>query len=207
MNKEWLDKWNDRYRNEVYAFGETPNEFLKTQLEKLNAGTILFPAEGEGRNAMFAAMLGWKAHAFDISIEGKRKAIRLAKRNGVAIDYKIGELPDLNYQSEQFDAIALIYAHFPAEIKSRYHRLLSSYLRNGGIVLFEAFSKSHLKYVVENPGVGGPRDIGSLFSIDELKSDFLGYEIIELAEKEIELNEGLHHVGRGAVIRFVGIKK
>jgi len=206
MKNEWLDKWNDRYRSEAYAFGETPNEFLKTQLEKLKAGTILFPAEGEGRNAVFAATLGWRAHAFDISMEGKKKAIKLAKRNNVEIDYKIGELPDLNYQPQQFDAIALIYAHFPADIKSYYHQLLSSYLRKGGIVIFEAFSKNHLEYVVKNPGVGGPRDIGSLFSVDELKSDFSAYEIIELAEKEIELNEGLHHVGKGAVIRFVGKK-
>ena len=206
MKNEWLDKWNDRYRSEAYAFGETPNEFLKTQLEKLKVGTILFPAEGEGRNAVFAATLGWRAHAFDISMEGKKKAIQLARRNDVEIDYKIGELPDLNYLPEQFDAIALIYAHFPAEIKSHYHQLLSSYLRKGGIIIFEAFSKNHLEYVVKNPGVGGPRDIASLFSVDELKSDFSAYEIIELAEKEIELNEGLHHVGKGAVIRFVGKK-
>ena len=45
-----------------------------------------------------------------------------------------------------------------------------------------------------------------LFSIDELKSDFVNYEIIELAEKEIELNEGLFHNGKGSVIRFVGRK-
>ena len=46
-----------------------------------------------------------------------------------------------------------------------------------------------------------------LFSIDELKSDFANYEIIELVEKEIELNEGSFHNGLGSVIRFVGRKK
>ena len=207
MNTAWLDKWNDRYRNDVYAFGEKPNEYLKTQLAKLNAGSILFPAEGEGRNAVFAATLGWDVHAFDISIEGKNKAIKLAKQNEVDIDYKVGELPFLDYQPEQFDAVALIYAHFPAEIKSQYHQMLGNYLRKCGTVIFEAFSKNHLSYLDKNPGVGGPRDIASLFSIDELKSDFSEYEIIELAEEEIELNEGLHHVGQGMVIRFVGRKK
>jgi len=29
-------------------------------------GKVLFPAEGEGRNAVHAAMLGWEVHAFDI---------------------------------------------------------------------------------------------------------------------------------------------
>ena len=46
-----------------------------------------------------------------------------------------------------------------------------------------------------------------LFSIDELKSDFVNYEIIELEEKEIELNEGVFHNGKGSVVRFVGRKK
>lgn len=45
-----------------------------------------------------------------------------------------------------------------------------------------------------------------LFSIDEIKSDFDKYEIIELEEKEIELKEGLFHNGEGSVIRFVGRK-
>jgi len=46
-----------------------------------------------------------------------------------------------------------------------------------------------------------------LFSIDELKSDFANYEILELTEKEIELNEGQFHNGTSSVIQFVGRKK
>ena len=102
-----------------YAYGEQPNNFLREELEKLKPGTILFPAEGEGRNAVFAAKLGWNVSAFDISGEGKNKAPRLAETNKVTIDYQVGELEKLNYNPEQFDAIALIYAHFPADIKSR----------------------------------------------------------------------------------------
>ncbi|MEI9943031.1 MAG: hypothetical protein WDN26_02310 [Chitinophagaceae bacterium] len=51
--------------------------------------------------------------------------------------------------------------------------------------------------------MGGPKDINMLFSIDELKSDFANYEIIELEEKEIELNEGEFHNGKGSVIRLL----
>jgi len=56
-----------------------PNNYLKEQLSKLDVGSILFPAEGEGRNAVFAARLGWTVSAFDISTEGKLKAIKLAE--------------------------------------------------------------------------------------------------------------------------------
>ena len=176
-------------------------------MTKLTVGTILFPAEGEGRNAVFAAKLGWMVSAFDISNEGKIKAIRLAEKNNVTIDYKVGELRTLDFETEQFDVIALIYAHFPANIKSLYHKTFDKYLKNDGIVIFESFSKKHIDYVTANEKVGGPKDIESLFSIDEIKSDFPDYEIIELVEKEIELNEGLFHNGAGSVIRFIGRKK
>src|SRR5438045_8268388 len=104
-----LPRWNERYSKDEFAFGESPNNYLKEQLEKLDVGTILFPAEGEGRNAVFAAKLGWTVSAFDISEEGKNKAFRLAEANEVTIDYQLGELQTLNYDPEQFDVIASIY--------------------------------------------------------------------------------------------------
>jgi cyclopropane fatty-acyl-phospholipid synthase-like methyltransferase len=180
---------------------------LKEQLENLPAGKILFPAEGEGRNAVFAAKLGWTVVAFDISTEGQKKARRLAEKNNVVIDYKVGELETLNFTEGEFDAIALIYAHFPAIIKSQLHKSLDKYLHRGGTVIFEAFSKNHLNYLARNENIGGPKDIESLFSIEEIKIDFSNYDVIELKETEIFLNEGLYHNGHGSVIRFVGRKK
>ncbi|MDH6254231.1 SAM-dependent methyltransferase [Chryseobacterium sp. H1D6B] len=207
MTDTWLDRWNERYSSDEFAYGIHPNNYLKVQLEKLNPKNILFPAEGEGRNAVFAAKLGWKVAAFDISEEGKNKALQLAKDNNVQIDYQVGELETLDFHTEQFSCIALIYAHFPADIKSSIHKMLNQYLLEGGIIIFEAFSKNHLDYVLKNEKVGGPKDIDSLFSIEEIKSDFENYEILELEETEIELNEGLFHNGTGSVIRFVGKKK
>ena len=103
--------------------------------------------------------------------------------------------------------MALIYAHFPTDIKSSYHKALDKYLRKGGIVIFEAFSKKHLDYIARNENVGGPKEFAMLFSIEEIKADFANYEIIELEEKEIELKEGSFHNGTGSVIRFTGRKK
>jgi len=206
-NELWTARWDDRYSNEEFAYGEEPNNYLKKQLAKLAVGSTLFPAEGEGRNAVFAAKSGWNVSAFDISIEGKNKAVKLAKKNEVTIDYKVGELETLGFEPDQFDAIALIYAHFPADIKSYYHKALDKYLKKKGTIIFEAFSKKHIDYVTANEKIGGPKDIESLFSIEEIKADFPNYEIVELVEQEIELKEGLYHNGTGSVIRFIGRKK
>jgi 2-polyprenyl-3-methyl-5-hydroxy-6-metoxy-1,4-benzoquinol methylase len=199
--------WDERYSKEDYAYGTEPNNYLKEQLQTLPAGSILFPAEGEGRNAVYAAKLGWNVVAFDISAAGKKKAMTLAEAEGVSIDYQVGSLESLKYEAQQFDALALIYAHFPADLKSRYHKLLDTYVRPGGWIVFEAFSKSHLAYNSRNEQVGGPKDVNVLFSVEEVQADFPNYEIIQLEEQEVVLNEGLYHKGLGSVIRFKGRKK
>lgn len=201
------DFWNERYRQKEFAYGEGPNLFFKQEIEKLQPGKILFPAEGEGRNAVYAAKKGWTVSAFDISIEGKNKALELAKKNNVSIEYEVGQLPDLNYRVEQFDVIALVYAHFSADTKSKYHKLLDKYLKPGGLIIFEAFGKKQIEYQAKNKKAGGPKNLDVLFSIDELKSDFANYRFIELTEKEVELSEGLYHNGKSSVIRFVAQKK
>ena len=48
------DFWNERYDEESYAYGNSPNVFFKQQLDKLKVGSLLLPAEGEGRNAVYA---------------------------------------------------------------------------------------------------------------------------------------------------------
>jgi 2-polyprenyl-3-methyl-5-hydroxy-6-metoxy-1,4-benzoquinol methylase len=200
------EKWDDRYSKKEFAYGELPNVYLKEQLSKISAGTILFPAEGEGRNSVYAAKLGWHIFAFDQSAEGKKKALQLAGKHHVEINYEVGEFQALTYSANQFDVIALIYAHFPGDKKSCYHKILTTYLKPGGLVIFEAFSKKHLDYNSKNEKVGGPKEIEMLFSIDEVRSDFENFEVIELIEQEIELNEGIFHNGKGSVIRFVGRK-
>lgn len=207
MNEAWTERWNDRYSGEGFAYGTAPNNYFKTQLEKLPVGNLLLPAEGEGRNAVYAARLGWQVAAFDISAEGKNKALQLAAQNKVTIDYTVGKLEDMNFKAGQFDSIGLIYAHFPAAVKSSIHLALDPFLRKSGVIIFEAFSKNHLAYIARNEKVGGPKDIDSLFSLDEIKADFANYEILELAETEIELKEGEYHNGLASVIRFTGRKK
>lgn len=203
----WLKYWNDRYQKEPYAYGTAPNEYLKTQLAKFSPGSILFGADGEGRNSVFAARQGWEVSAFDISAEGRKKALQLAQQQDVTIDYQVGELPTLNYSPGQFDAVALIYAHFPPSLRHEYLRLLDRYLRPGGVVILEGFSKNHLEYKSRNPAIGGPGDIDSLFSIEEITTAFPQYDALELAETLVTLEEGLHHNGTGSVIRFTGRKK
>lgn len=123
-------------------------------------------------------------NAFDLNIEGKKKANYLASINKVDIYYEVGNLDELHYKKENFDAVALIYAHFTSQIKNIYNQTIETYLKKSGVIIFEAFSKNRIKYQKINPNVEGPQDLDVLFSIDEIKLFFFNYEIIELVKKK-----------------------
>jgi SAM-dependent methyltransferase len=199
-------KWDERYKEPEFAYGKEPNVFFKEWLPKFEHGKILMPADGEGRNGVFAAQLGWKVTSFDLSMEGQTKAMQLASEKGVALNYIVGDLEQLEFENRSYDAIGMIYAHFSAESKSRFHQKLDNFLRPGGIIILEAFSKAHAELTRINPQLGGPKNFDMLYSRSEIETDFKNYEVLLLEEREIILNEGKYHDGQGAVLRFVGRK-
>lgn len=193
--------WNERYASDDYIYGTVPNLFFKEELDKLPAGKILLPAEGEGRQAIYAAVNKWNVTAFDLSKKGKEKAINLAQKNKVEIDYLIAGYEDVKFKINSFDAIALIYAHMPAEIRTIIHRKLISYLKPGGKLILEGFSKEQISY-----NSGGPRNIDMLYSEDELLEDFKDLNHKKISRQNIILDEGEFHKGEASVIRFSAIK-
>ncbi|WP_319480527.1 class I SAM-dependent methyltransferase [uncultured Draconibacterium sp.] len=193
--------WNERYSETEYAYGETPNEFVKRELPNLQPGKVLFPAEGEGRNAVFAATLGWNVTAFDPSSEGQRKALILADKHNVSINYLITDYSNANFEIEHFDCICLTYAHMPGNMRNKVHQKLAAYLKPGGTIILEGFSKEQI-----NRNTGGPKDISFLFDEKELKNDFKNFSSITTHKSDLELDEGLYHRGLASIIRLKGIK-
>lgn len=180
------EMWDERYASKEYAYGTKPNQFFKESLDLYNLeGNILFPAEGEGRNAVYAAKKGLNVFAFDISSEGRKKALKLAKKQNVKINYEVSSFFDLQLIKEKFDAAALIFAHFPPNILRAYHSKIAELIKPDGLIILEGFSTNHLELQKENPNAGGPKNIDFLFSVDSIKKDFPNFEIMMLEEKEI----------------------
>jgi hypothetical protein len=195
------DFWNERYAQEGYAYGTAPNAFLQFQLGSIPKGPLLFPAEGEGRNAVYAAEQGYEVHAFDLSTSGQKKAYILAEERNVTLQYAVGPLDTLGYQKASFDGLVLIYAHFPAAIRKAYHEELVSYVKEGGTVIFEAFSEAQLQYTS-----GGPKEVAMLFTEDSVREEFPSLHFTYLDTVVVDLDEGPYHQGKGSVVRFVGVK-
>jgi 2-polyprenyl-3-methyl-5-hydroxy-6-metoxy-1,4-benzoquinol methylase len=195
------DFWNARYKEEAFAYGTKPNTFFKENIDKLSAGKILLPAEGEGRNAVYAARQGWDVTAFDFSEEAKNKTLKLAQEHEVSLNYDIMNVADFLSENTIFDAIGLFYAHFPAHLRANFHQKVVQVLKNQGILIFEAFHKNQLNY-----SSGGSKDLAMLFSVEEVEKEFEGLQILSLDDKIIDLDEGLYHQGKGHVVRMLATK-
>lgn len=198
--------WDERYREKDYAYGEAPNEFFRDQIRRLRPGSILLPADGEGRNGVFAAGLGWDVTSFDYSTSARDKALALAERKGVKIDYIVGAFEDMDFAPEKFDAVALIFAHFPPNVRRDYHRRAISWLRPGGTLILEAFNPHNLEFLRVNPRVGGPANIDLLYTAEMLEDDFKGLDLQCAEETITTLSEGNYHVGQAAVVRLMARK-
>ena len=193
--------WDKRYSEKEYAYGESPNQFFMNEIQNLEPGTLLLPAEGEGRNAVFAAGIGWNVTAFDYSINAIQKAINLAKKKNVNFEYLHRNFDSLKLIDEHFDCIALTFVHPPAEKRCSIHRNLLNYLKIGGKLILEGFSKKQI-----DKNSGGPKNKEMLFSKEEIARDFEQLKDIKISEEEIILQEGIYHRGPASVIRLTGIK-
>lgn len=205
MHKYPQDFWNERYNDPEFIYGQEPNAFFHEQLLQLSPGRLLLPAEGEGRNAVFAAKNGWTVEAFDWSEVGKQKAESWAEANGVNINYQVAKAEEVTYPPASFDALAYVFSHFSKSIRQEVTGKLLSYLRPGGHVIFQCYSKEQLDYQRRFDS-GGPKSADMLYSLAEVREEFarLAFDLLEI--KEVELKEGNHHEGPASVLQFVGRK-
>jgi 2-polyprenyl-3-methyl-5-hydroxy-6-metoxy-1,4-benzoquinol methylase len=194
--------WNERFSGQQYVYGKQPNQFLKDELSKMKSGKILFLGEGEGRNAVYAATLGWEAEAVDYSEAGKEKAEKLAAGKNVKINYHLEDLLSYTPKQNYYDAVVLIYLHLEENLREKVSRNAMSALRVGGKIILEAFEIDQIKN-----DSGGPKSSGLLYSLQNVVEDFIDLEFEKLSKDNIVLDEGEGHKGRATVIRFVGIKK
>ena len=195
--------WDQRYAGEAYAYGEAPNAFLASLAPTFEpGGRALVPGDGEGRNGVFLAERGLRVETLDLSLEGVAKARRLADARGVKIDARQADALTWEWPLAAYDLIALLYLHLPALDRRRLHRQALAALRPGGRIVLEAFSPAQL--LRQSAGVrGGPREAALLYSLEDVREDFLGAELLQLREAETDLAEGALHVGLSAVVRLV----
>ena len=194
------NNWDIRYDEDRYFYGLKPNAFIARKVPELATGRLLFLAEGEGRNAVFAAGLGHDVVAVDNSFVGQRKALALAESRQLTVEYRLEDIVGGSWVNEPWDGIVLCFAHMPPEVMPEVHAACAAALRPGGVLIMNSFAKSQF-----GRKTGGPPRLEWLHDLAEVRGQFPGLEV-EAVETEVELAEGSGHRGLAMVIELVGRK-
>ncbi len=197
---EHKNNWDNRYDEQRFFYGTEPNYFVERSLAGLAPGRALFLAEGEGRNAVYAAGRGHDVVAVDNSFVGQRKALELASARGVELEYRLEDLVGGSWTAESWDLIVLGFAHMPPEIMPAVHEACAVALKPGGVLILNSFAKSQF-----GRKSGGPPSLDWLHDLTELQGRFPGLAV-EAIETEVELDESVGHRGLAMVIELVGRK-
>ena len=190
---------DQRYDTDEYVYGTEPNDFLVSVASRIPArGRVLSRGEGEGRNAVFLAGLGYAVTAVDQSTVGLRKAERLAAVKGTSIATQVSNLSDYLIEPGSWEGIISFFCHMDREIRRRIFGQAARGLKPGGVFILEAFTPEQLEY-----RTGGPPTAELMMTAADLKEELVGLDFIIARELVRDVREGSHHQGRAAVVRIL----
>ncbi len=194
--------WDERYGSDEYAYGVEPNDFLRAEAYRIPPGPVLCLAEGEGRNAVFLAGLGHQVTAIDLSIEGLRKAERLARAHDVTIEVIQADLATFDLGIDRWSGIVEIFAHVPLAVRHRIHAQIPHALRAAGCLVLETYRPEQLAL-----GTGGPKELSLLSTLAELREQLSPLELVVARDANREIHEGRFHDGPSATVQLVGVRR
>ncbi len=193
--------WDERYGVDDYVYGKVPNEFLRLSASSIPPGRVLCLADGEGRNGVYLASLGFDVTSVDSSRVGIEKVKRLAAEHAVSVTAIAADLADFPIASQSWAGIVAIFCHLPRALRVQVHRAAVAGLVPGGAFVLEAYTPDQL-----GRGTGGPPVRELLMTMEELETELAGLEWIHKAELVREIHEGSGHRGPGAVVQLLGRK-
>ncbi len=193
--------WDERYSTDEYVYGTAPNIFLKQNVNSLPKGKVLSLAEGEGRNAVFLAQQGYTVTAVDSSLVGLEKGMKLAKDQGVDIEFIHADLMKYDLGQNQWHGIISIFFPLARLDRKALHKKVVNGLRKNGVLLLEAYTPEQLKF-----GTGGGNNIEFMQSKKSLIDEFTSLNFNHLIELERTVIEGTCHTGMASVVQAIATK-
>lgn len=186
--------WDQRYGGEDLVYGEEPNAFIASIVDRLPAGRVLCIGEGEGRNAVYLASQGFAVTAIDLSEVGLDKARRLAARRGVAIETVRADLTEHAF-GEGWSAIINVWCHMPSASRRVVHAKVAAALAPGGLYAIVHYTPAQLAFAT-----GGPKDPDMLLTAEALRAELPTLTWLHLEEAVRVVHEGPLHGGESAVL-------
>ncbi|HUP73334.1 MAG TPA: class I SAM-dependent methyltransferase [Acidimicrobiales bacterium] len=134
---------------------------------------------GEGRNAIWLAMLGWSVTGVDMSVVGIDRGRAMAEANDVGINWIVADLETWDLGAGVWDLIAVVYVHWSTDKRLPFLQQVVDGLAPGGHVVVVGHDRTNIEH-----GHGGPQNPDVLTTPDELAIGFraAGLEVLEARE-------------------------
>ncbi|MEC3860544.1 class I SAM-dependent methyltransferase [Mesobacterium sp. TK19101] len=195
--------WEARFDRPDYLFGTAPTAFLPRRADWFPKGaTVLSVAEGEGRNAVWLAQQGLKVTGLENAPSALKKAHALARRFGVDPTFVEADVLAHDWPEAAFDIALGIFIQFagPAD-RTVIVDGMKRAVKPGGLLILHGYTPKQIEY-----GTGGPRAVENMYTPDLLRNLVPGWTVELCDAYEDDLDEGVGHSGRSALIDFIARK-
>ena len=200
-----MPTWNELFTLDEFRW-KNPHEqvvALVPLLRERGARRVLDLGCGAGRHTVYLAREGFEVCAMDIAENGLAHTREWLAREKLAAELKQGDIAQIPYPDESFDAVISIYVIYHEkfagmqQVVTEIHRVL----KRGGVALVSLQSKRGWRYgqgkAIEPdtfvPDVGGdagmPHHYSNLAEIEKLFGRF----VIRKVEQEEHHEEGKRH--------------
>ena len=128
--------WDDFYRNGKAQWSGNPNPLMVQEVQHLAPGTALDLGCGQGDDAIWLALRGWKVTGVDVATAALERAALRAQ--AAAVDTIVWEQHDLaeTFPEGSFDLVTAAYLHSPVELpRSEILRRAAAAVASGGALL------------------------------------------------------------------------
>lgn len=196
------DFWNERYQAQDYIFGVNPNDFIRavTPLAAQDE-TAFAPADGEGRNGVYLAQLGYDVSSVDVSNLAVDKAMALAAQHDVQINANVGDVFTHPLTDGQYDVVIVCFMHFMPEDHTAFMNRMQDCVKPGGLFIMEGYTVDQIPLTS-----GGPKNPDMMMSREQLAREFASFDILLLQETRRQLSEGARHDGEAATVQLLARK-
>jgi SAM-dependent methyltransferase len=172
------EEWDARYREGDGAmWSGRPNGRLLAEVADLTVGRALDVGCGEGADAIWLSLNGWRVTAIDVSDVAVSRARAAAERAGAAVEWICGDVLERSFQEGSFDLVSMQYPALPKAAGETAMRALLDAVQPGGLLLavYHDLDDEHREHM-KSRGVD-PADYVDVDDLDQLLVDSFTVEL------------------------------
>lgn len=134
---------------------------------------------GEGRNAIWLALLGWSVTAVDMSAVGIDRGRAMAELQEVGVEWIVADITGWDLGTRAWDLVALVYVHWHTMQRLPIMQRIIDTVAPGGHLIIVGHDRTNIEH-----GHGGPQDPDVLTTPAELTTllSARGLEVLHARE-------------------------